>query len=85
MEKKTEEQERWEAWRALPTTQEFFQRFLPLAQLSLMEQWANGGFDGDNSHQDAVLSAAARGEYRSYQRLRDLTWEAYQETIDDQE
>jgi hypothetical protein len=45
-----------------------------------MEQWANGVF-----HADREQDAAARGEFSGYKRLIDLTFEDYQETIDDKE
>jgi hypothetical protein len=49
-----------------------------------MEQWAAGQFQGEGKEDTYILNAAAQGEWRGYQRLIDLDFAQFEETMEDE-
>lgn len=52
-------------------TQEL-RRALKVSQQGLCEQWAAAGFQGDTTHESAVLNSAALGEFKAYSMIEEM-------------
>jgi hypothetical protein len=48
-----------------------------------MRQWAAAKFQGDTTHESAVLNSAALGQLQGFEMIEELTYEQLKETIQD--
>lgn len=56
------------AWKSLDETQ-FFMKFLEGIEHDLKEQWANGAYTGENTHQNVVHNCRAQGAIEQLRRI----------------
>lgn len=76
------EKEEFLAWLQDPRTQEVM-KLLERWEQGLKDQWARGGFAGEDIEAYSLMNAEALGQVQVLRRIRDLEFEQYFEAMSD--